>query len=179
MLHNRENMILDDYGYIGYSERELIAELRKNINAPIDQCFLLGPTRYNDAIEVNYSDLPKMKIFEECDRSKSIIAFHTNLASQWTIPEEYANFDITKWLLAQCNNEAELQRINEELSLFADKNLLLFLCYLKYMVDNFRKHKIVLGLGRGSSVASFVLYKLGVHKVNSLEYELDIHEFLK
>jgi len=34
-------------------------------------------------------------------------------------------------------------------------------------------------VGRGSSVASFVLFLLGVHRINSLYYDLDIEEFLK
>jgi DNA polymerase III alpha subunit len=42
-----------------------------------------------------------------------------------------------------------------------------------------RKNKIVWGVGRGSSVASYVLFLIGIHKVNSLKYNLDIKEFLK
>ena len=40
-----------------------------------------------------------------------------------------------------------------------------------------RKHELVWGVGRGSSVARYVLYLLGVHKVDSLKYNLDIKEF--
>jgi len=42
-----------------------------------------------------------------------------------------------------------------------------------------RRNNIVWGLGRGSSTASYVLYLLGVHKINSLYYDLSIEEFLK
>jgi DNA polymerase III alpha subunit len=42
-----------------------------------------------------------------------------------------------------------------------------------------RDNNIVWGVGRGSSVSSYVLYLLGVHRVNSLYYDLDIHEFLR
>jgi DNA polymerase III alpha subunit len=42
-----------------------------------------------------------------------------------------------------------------------------------------RKHNIVWGVGRGSSVASYVLYLIGVHKINSMYYDLDIEEFLR
>jgi DNA polymerase III alpha subunit len=47
------------------------------------------------------------------------------------------------------------------------------------MVDTFREEKIVWGVGRGSSVASYVLYLLGVHKVDSLKYNLNVDEFLR
>lgn len=172
-------MLIDDYGYVGYSERELVEVLRKDPKAPVDGCVLLEPTLYNAAIDANYADLAKLKIWSELDRSKSVEEFHAALSGIWVMPNEYVTFDIAKWLLEQCNGEAELQRMGEELLLFVDRNLLGFLCYLKYMVDTFRKHGVVLGLGRGSSVASFALYKIGVHKVNSLEFDLNIREFLK
>jgi DNA polymerase III alpha subunit len=38
---------------------------------------------------------------------------------------------------------------------------------------------IIWGVGGGSSVASYVLYKLGVHRVDSLYYNLDVTEFLR
>jgi DNA polymerase III alpha subunit len=42
-----------------------------------------------------------------------------------------------------------------------------------------RKNNILWGVGRGSSVASFVLYLIGIHRINSLFYNLPIEEFLK
>ena len=50
---------------------------------------------------------------------------------------------------------------------------------LVYIIDIMRKNNLVWGVGRGSSVASYVLYLLGVHKVDSYKYSLDIKEFLK
>jgi DNA polymerase III alpha subunit len=81
--------------------------------------------------------------------------------------------------LDQCTNEAELQRAGEELILFQERNMFVLLQYLKYLVDTMRKHNIVWGVGRGSSVASFVLFLLGVHRINSLYYDLSIDEFIK
>jgi DNA polymerase III alpha subunit len=53
------------------------------------------------------------------------------------------------------------------------------LFYLKYLVDTLRENKVVWGVGRGSSVASYVLYLIGIHKIDSIKYDLDITEFLK
>jgi DNA polymerase III alpha subunit len=50
---------------------------------------------------------------------------------------------------------------------------------LIYIIDTMRKNNIVWGVGRGSSVASYILYLLGVHKVDSVKYNLHIEEFLK
>jgi DNA polymerase III alpha subunit len=69
--------------------------------------------------------------------------------------------------------------VGEELILYQERNLFDLLRFLKYLIDTLKKNKIVWGVGRGSSVASYVLYLLGVHKINSLYYDLDIKEFLK
>ena len=51
--------------------------------------------------------------------------------------------------------------------------------HLVYMVDHFRREGITWGVGRGSSVSSFVLYLIGINRINPLEFGLDIKEFLK
>jgi DNA polymerase III alpha subunit len=51
--------------------------------------------------------------------------------------------------------------------------------YLKYLVDVMTVNNVIWGVGRGSSVASYVLYKLGVHRIDSLHYNLDAREFLR
>jgi DNA polymerase III alpha subunit len=50
---------------------------------------------------------------------------------------------------------------------------------LKYTVDTLKTNSIVWGVGRGSSVASYVLFLLGVHKIDSVKYNLDWREFLR
>jgi DNA polymerase III alpha subunit len=95
------------------------------------------------------------------------------------MPEEYKNFDIAKYVLDLCQNDEELQRVGEELILFQEREMFDLLRYLKYFVDTMRANNIVWGVGRGSSVASFVLFLIGVHRINSLYYDLSIEEFLK
>ena len=95
------------------------------------------------------------------------------------MPVEYYELDIAKWVLDQCKNQAELQRAGDELLKFQERNMFVLLQYLKYLVDTMRKNNIVWGVGRGSSVASFVLFLIGIHRINSLYYDLSIDEFLK
>jgi len=95
------------------------------------------------------------------------------------MPEEYKQLDIAEHILGLCNTEAELQRCGEELLLYQERDLFNLLCYLKYLVDVMTINQVIWGVGRGSSVASFILYKLGVHRINSLFYNLDVHEFLR
>ena len=60
-----------------------------------------------------------------------------------------------------------------------DRDMTDLLRYMVYLVDFMRENNIVWGVGRGSSVASYVLYLIGVHKINSIRYNLDWREFLR
>ena len=95
------------------------------------------------------------------------------------MPIEYRNLDIAEYVLSLCQQEHELQRVAQELLLYQERDLFDLLRYLKYLVDTLRKNNIVWGVGRGSSVASYVLFLIGVHKIDSVYYNLDIDEFLK
>jgi DNA polymerase III alpha subunit len=63
--------------------------------------------------------------------------------------------------------------------MFQERNLFDLLRYLKYLVDTLRANNMIWGVGRGSSVASYVLYLLGVHRIDSMFYDLDAREFLR
>ena len=68
---------------------------------------------------------------------------------------------------------------NEEYTEYEKRGLLNLLRFLVYLVDTMRENNIVWGVGRGSSVASYVLYLIGIHKINSIQYGLDWHEFMR
>jgi DNA polymerase III alpha subunit len=95
------------------------------------------------------------------------------------MPEEYKKLDIAAHVLSLCQSENELQRCGAELLLYQERGLFDLLRYLKYLVDIMIQNQIIWGVGRGSSVASYVLYLLGVHRINSIYYNLDIAEFLR
>ena len=108
-----------------------------------------------------------------------ITDFDRRMQSQWFMPESYKTLDIAEYVLALCTSDAELQRVGQELLLYQERGLFDLLRYLKYLVDTMTANHCIWGVGRGSSVASYVLYLLGVHKVNSLYYDLDPTEFLR
>ena len=99
--------------------------------------------------------------------------------SNWFMPDEYKQIDIAQHVLDLCTTDAELQRCGEELLLYQERNLFDLLRYLKYLVDVMTEKRLIWGVGRGSSVASYVLYKMKVHKIDSMFYELDPREFLR
>jgi len=103
-----------------------------------------------------------------------------NNQKNWHMPQQYRDLDIAQYVLDLCgDDEVELQRVGEELLLYQERNLFDLLRYLKYLVDTMRDNQLIWGVGRGSSVASFILYKLGVHRINSITYKLSISEFLR
>lgn len=72
-----------------------------------------------------------------------------------------------------------MARVWEELDEFKERGMHNLLRYMIYLVDFMRENNIVWGVGRGSSVSSYVLYLIGIHKVDSIKYGLDINEFLR
>lgn len=109
----------------------------------------------------------------------SVKEFDLQNQINWQMPEEYKKLNIQKWLIDQSRSNQELERINQEIILYEKYKMIDVLRFLKYLVDTLRKHNIVWGVGRGSSVSSYCLYLIGIHKINSLKYSLDIRDFLK
>ena len=108
-----------------------------------------------------------------------VTEFHAAQQQNWHMPKEYCQLDIAAHVLSLCQSESELQRCGQELLLYQERDLFNLLRYMKYLVDVMTENKVIWGVGRGSSVASYVLYKLGVHRIDSLYYNLDPHEFLR
>jgi DNA polymerase III alpha subunit len=113
------------------------------------------------------------------DPTETLEEFDRRLQQNWHMPDSYKQLDIAQHILDLCNSDAELQRCGHELLLYQERDLFNLLRFLKYLVDTMSEHRVIWGVGRGSSVASYVLYKLGVHRINSMFYELDVEEFLR
>lgn len=109
----------------------------------------------------------------------SVEDFDHRCQSNWKMPQEYRDLDIAEYVLSLCKTDAELQRVGKELLLYQERDLFDLLRYLHYLVDVLIENHVIWGVGRGSSVASYVLYLLGVHRINSMFYELDPAEFLR
>jgi DNA polymerase III alpha subunit len=97
----------------------------------------------------------------------------------WFIPYEYKTMDILDWLYQRCPTPEIRERVVEELRLFAKHDMIPMLKTMKYIVDTLRANNVVWGVGRGSSVASYVLHIIGVHKIDSIKYNIPITEFFK
>lgn len=174
-------MKFDKYGQLLITSNELVDELYQNPDLKIDNFQLLDPEQYNIAVSQLHLPYPEIRKYLPLDYKEEVDQelFDHVQQQTWHMPVEYLELDIAQHILNLCNSQEELQRVGEELLLYQERDLFNLLRYLKYFVDTMRKNNVVWGLGRGSSTASYVLYLLGVHKIDSLYYDLPIEEFLK
>lgn len=169
-------IVLDTYSRQILNEDQAVEMLYIDPALDIENLCLEDVTKFNSAS--NKLHLNKMlKQLGELD--VDVTQFHQTNQDNWNMPDAYKNMDVAKYILGLCNTDAELQRVGKELLLYQERGMFKLLCFLIYIVDVMRDNKVVWGVGRGSSVASYVLYLIGVHKIDSLYYDLDIEEFLR
>jgi DNA polymerase III alpha subunit len=145
----------------------------------------LGPTTVDPAVNLEslihvLEDPASFATWTFPDNSnRSVLDYDTLKQRKWHMPEQYRDMDIAEHVLALCQSDAELQRAGQELMLYQERGLFDLLKYLTYLVSVMRDNQVIWGVGRGSSVASYVLYLLGVHRIDSMFYDLDVGEFLR
>lgn len=166
----------DSYGQVILDEKDLCNHYLQNPETHIKHGLVVKEISFHD--DLNLELYPVLKEYQQ--ESLSTFEYDQRNQKAWSMPQYYYDLDIAEWVLLQCDHdEAQLQRCGAELLRYVELDLLPLLQYLKYLVDTLRLNNIVWGVGRGSSVSSYVLYKIGVHKIDSLYYGLDYKEFLK
>lgn len=117
------------------------------------------------------------------------------LSYDWNIPSPYKTWteqDVVDHIIdcwaAECvrdtsitseDSDVRMYRVSSEITLYKKLNLISVLRTIIYVINTLRENKIVWGVGRGSSVSSYVLYLIGAHDVDSVKYDLDFNEFLR
>ena len=131
--------------------------------ADLTKCYAPNNTYNKNAAKLGLDLIPDMPIFSEV----------------WFIPEIYKDLDLVNHFGNLVKTEDEARRVCEELDLFEKSGNTDLLRYLIYLSDTIKENEVVIGVGRGSSVSLYTLFLIGVHKVDSLKYNLDYHEFFK
>ena len=170
-------MKYDQYGQTYTTSNELCDLLYKNPKLDISLFQVEDSLEYNRSVAELHAELDLLDSYHQI--TQTVEEFDQTLQCNWRMPKEYKDMDIAAYVLGLCKEDYELQRVGQELLLFQERDAFDLLRYMKYLVDTLRKNNVVWGVGRGSSVASYVLFLLGVHKINSIYYNLDIDEFLK
>jgi DNA polymerase III alpha subunit len=173
-------MKIDQYGQMTFSESDLTDLCMQGVNVSglkqvrVDSAVDIGTV--TDVLE-NADSVRTWTVDSESDLS--VAEFDAECQRCWHMPAEYRSMDIAEHVLGLCETPEQLQRVGQELLMYQEKNLFDLLRYLKYLVDVMTENHIIWGVGRGSSVASYVLYLLGVHRIDSLYYDLNPEEFLR
>jgi hypothetical protein len=168
----------DDLGIPRFTHRDLIDMI---YSGNIDKCHvvLCDPSddidQFNAAMEEQ--GLPLLQKYIPIDVDQK--TFDGICQSEWFMPDEYKNMDILNYLVEQCNDADAYVRMVDEWEEFYKRDMIDLLRYMKYLVDFMRENNIFWGVGRGSSVASYILFLIGVHKIDSLKHGLDWREFLR
>lgn len=110
---------------------------------------------------------------------------YSKIDDTFNIPEYYRSLDLGEYFLSKLRDRVNkvqkihLRRIKEELEKFEEKGMQDVLRLAIYIVDTMKDQKLVWGPGRGSACCSFLLFLIELHDIDSVEFELDIHEFLR
>ena len=171
-------MKTDDLGIPRFSNKDLIDMIYSG-NA--DKCHVVlceqsdDVDKFNAAMEEQGFDKLQKYIPLDVDQK----TFDNVCQSEWFMPDAYKAINIHNYIMPKCLSPEEATRVEEELQAYKERDMYPLLRYMIYLVDYMRENDIVWGVGRGSSVASYVLYLIGVHKVNSIQFDLDWREFLR
>jgi DNA polymerase III alpha subunit len=175
-MENLPKMKTDTVGQIVLDESDLFELIMQGRDLESVTGALVDDTVDVEAAAYWLERVPEFTYWTEPDAQR---AFDDMQQSTWHMPEEYRELDIAELVIGMCDTEAKLQRVAHELLLYQERGLFDLLRYLKYLVDIMRDNHVIWGVGRGSSVASYVLYLLGVHRIDSLYYDLNAEEFLR
>jgi len=167
---------INDHGDCIFKEQDAIDLLYTDPTFDISKLFFEDTETYSNSLKELGIDLP---VINTAPDREPLEEFDNKNINNWHMPEKYYQIDVLEWLLDKCQNDDEKTRVKMEYKLFEQKEFIKVLQFLMYFVDTLRANNLVWGVGRGSSVASFCLFLIGVHKINPLLYNLDITEFLR
>ena len=167
---------INDHGDVIFSEDEAIDLLYSEPDFDLSTLYFDDIKKYSESLKELGIDLP---IISTAPKRMNPTEFDRQNCDNWHMPEKYYKINVLEWLLEKCQNDEEKMRVQTEYELFEKKKFIRVLQFLIYFVDTLRANNIVWGVGRGSSVASFCLFLIGVHKINPMLYNLDIKEFLR
>ena len=167
-------MRLDKYSNPIFEENDLFDAIYNGYQFNVDDTLIAEST---DAIK-QLEEQIGFRFTPPYETHSLVADYDRACQSLWFMPDDYCP-NLVEILYDMCTTEEQSARVSEELEAFISHGMMDLLYYLKYLVDTLEKNEILWGVGRGSSVASYVLYLIGVHKIDSLAYNLDWREFLR
>lgn len=161
-------------GDSAYSPAQLLHAIRSR-----DVRFVTEPNPLVDEYNKHVAASQEIHVKTECGE----------LTYDWNIPPAYKHLDVEAYLFSAHSilfegcDSAELEerevRLATELVRYRKHGLYDVIRAVIWIINTLSSNDVVWGVGRGSSVSSYVLYVIGVHDVDSYTYDLDIDDFLQ
>lgn len=169
-LDHRE---IDENGKVVYEVDGLIDILLNGGQIPSDINF-----ETSDEVRL-YNKFSKLFGSENQLRNVSKQKTHEQNQDNWFMPKKYIELDLDVYFSNLITTIEEANRVGMELKLWEEKKFTHVLRFCIYFMDYVKENDIIIGVGRGSSCCSHLLYLIGLHRVDCIKYKLDISEFLK
>jgi DNA polymerase III alpha subunit len=134
-----------------------------------------------ELFNANVSDEEQLKLPEEA----------VELDLGWQLPEPLASWgaeELRRYIAIRfelncpqsyspAQFDLALERLEAELQEIQRRGMTEFFKTIIYVLDVFREKKVVWGVGRGSSCASYILFILGLHSVDCVALDVPMEEF--
>lgn len=168
---------VDEYGQVGFSGPQLVNLLKSGVDISELSMIETEDTQLFDRYLKHY-DRNDERLSSLVTPEVSVEDWDKLHQAIWNIPDEYKNLDVFEYLTNKCQTQEQVERVCVEWLKYEEYDLIPMLRCLVYLIDTFRKNDVVWGVGRGSSCSSYILYLIGMHRVDPLKYDLDFSEFL-
>jgi DNA polymerase III alpha subunit len=178
ILLDLDDYLITDTGEVIVRYKTLVARLRQG-----ESIAGLYTLPHEDVARFNQRN-PKLESIHVLEPD-GILGSLSEQRYEWDLPDTYRMFDLDTYLarllveLDPDDIEVYAERLQQELEMMRDRGMEEFIRLLIYIVNTFRLHNVVQGIGRGSACASLVLYLIGVHMVDPILYDIPIGEFLR
>lgn len=131
------------------------------------------------------------EVVVEADRLRELADEPVQINMAWRLPKKYQDLDLNQYVIDRFVERSEElgftaddsdvlvaeARIQAELAEIQRRGMVEFMKTVIYVLDTFRQNNVVWGVGRGSSCASYVLFIIGLHVVDSLKLQVPMEEF--
>jgi DNA polymerase III alpha subunit len=180
---------------------ELFTELNDRV-LRFDGVSIVEPAQVEDMIRRGATpsqlrvvyETPEIETFNRhVSLAEQLMAFEPEQLSfnfNWNLPPEFLSLNVEEHVSVvfgerlsalkydAMQEEAAFNRVVLELSKFKEHNLYDLLRAIIFILHRFRETNQVWGVGRGSSCASYVLFLLGLHVVDPIEFDVPFEEFM-
>lgn len=121
------------------------------------------------------------------DQPISVKTGCAELDVSYSLPKRYAELDFTRYIEDEIIPRVpadelyadRMSRLVAEITFIEKHDMVNLIRTLVYVRDTLNEKRVVWGIGRGSSCASYLLYLMEIHYVDPVAYDIPMDEFFR